>query len=46
MIEYNNDKMNKIPELKIGDEKEKPKFEWSGWIKLIFNKSINFIWRF
>ena len=45
MIIYKNDKINKIPELKIGDGKELPKFEWSGWLKLIFNKSIKFTWR-
>ena len=29
------------PELKIGNGKELKNFEWSGWIKLIFDKSVN-----
>ena len=45
MINYFNKKINKIPELKIGDGKEFKKFEWSGWIKLIFGKEFKFTWR-
>jgi hypothetical protein len=45
MINYSNKKINKISELKIGDEKELKKFEWTGWLKLIFNKSVRFMWR-
>lgn len=44
MIEYKNSKMNKTPELKIGDGKELKKFEWTEWIKLILNKEIKFTW--
>lgn len=42
---YNAPKFNKtkIPELKIGDNKILPKFEWSGWFKLI--KEFKFTWR-
>jgi len=45
MINYSNKKINKISELKISDEKELKKFEWSGWLKLILNKEFKFIWR-
>jgi hypothetical protein len=49
MIKYTNNKINKIPELKIGDGKELKKFEWSGWAKLIakliFKKEFKFTWR-
>ena len=45
MINYSNKETNKIPELKIGDGKEFKKFEWSNWQKIIFDRSIKFIWR-
>jgi len=45
MINYSNKEINEIPELKIGDGKELKKFEWSGWIKLIFKKEFKFTWR-
>ena len=45
MIDYKNNKINNIPELKIGDGKELKKFEWTGWIKLIFSKEIKLTWR-
>ena len=46
MIEYKNNKINSIPELKIGDEELSPKIEWATRIlKLIFKKEIKFTWR-
>lgn len=35
-------KTKPIPPLQIGDGKEKPQFEWSGWWKLLVNKFIGF----
>ena len=45
MIDYKNNKINNIPELKIGDGKLLPKFEWTGFLKLILKKEIKFTWR-
>lgn len=35
-----------IPKLQIGDEKLKPRFEWTGLLKLLVNKTfkITFNW--
>ena len=45
MVLFKNKVMNKIPELKIGDGKEKKRFEVKGWVKGLKDFAINVIIR-
>ena len=38
-IMYVKQKIKPIPPLQIGDEKLKPRIEWSGWFKLLVEKT-------
>ena len=38
-IMYVKQKIKEIPPLQIGNDKLKPHFEWSGWLKLLVEKT-------